>query len=103
MLEELRAALSRVEQAGWKVHLEPAPRALPTDVRRRYAWLPADIEGFVSELEFAVNPNETAWLLGWQDFVGTSSSAFKWNEWEILSIDAVRGDRQQQEAVTRLG
>jgi len=101
MLNEHRGFLNRLSDHGWRVSLQPTSRLLPREIKTRYNWLPQNVEDFVTNLETAVSPSETAWFLGLPDFSCTGSSAYRWNEWEELSLTAATEDRQSSDAIRR--
>jgi hypothetical protein len=92
MLSQYHDALFRLKRVGWTVRLQACQQVVPIIIEVRYAWIPSELKQFVVELEAAVSPNEKAWLLGLPDFVGSKSTAFKWNEWERMSLGAAEGD-----------
>jgi hypothetical protein len=92
MLKEYQELLDKLKQLRWTIQLRPSWRGIPSEIKERYPWIPTDIEQFVGELELAATPDEKAWLLGAPDYLGTSSSAFKWNEWERLTLDVAGSD-----------
>jgi hypothetical protein len=92
MLPEYHMALERLKAAGWHVNGGGFDRELPANIQTRFAWLPKEINEFVRELEMAVSADAKIWLLGILDFYGTSQSAYKWDEWQQMSLDAADGD-----------
>jgi hypothetical protein len=92
MSPECHKALNQLRDGGWRVNLCALPRELPWDIKNRFAWIPEEIEEFASELETAVSSDATIWLLGAADFYGSSQSAYRWNDWEQMSLDAAEGN-----------
>ncbi len=86
------SVLTRLRELGWTVVCSASPRELPSDVQERYEWVPVDVRAIIGEVLAAESPDEKAWLLGAGDFDGSTGAAFKWNEWEQLSLDAAQGD-----------
>ncbi|MCP4601337.1 MAG: SMI1/KNR4 family protein [Proteobacteria bacterium] len=80
--------------AGWKLEVEPSPLDLPKSILARYPALPEAINDFICSLKLLANPSETAWFLTGADFNGQSESAFAWDEFERLSVEAADGDPQ---------
>ena len=101
MLSEYHNALDRLGSAGWTVHLQTTPQSLPSIIENRFSWIPAEVKQLIMELQTAVSPDETAWLLGTPDYLNSSSSAFKWNEWELMSLDAVQGKPTLERSIQR--
>lgn len=46
-----------------------------------------------------VSADETSWFLCCDDYNGTSESAFKWNEFENLSLEAAGDDSEWKEEI----
>jgi hypothetical protein len=62
----------------------------------RYPWIPDDYVALAETTRSAVHPGGGAWFLTVQDYSGTSDSAFRWNEWELLSAECCDGDSRWQ-------
>lgn len=89
-----------LRQKGWSVMLARQRRGLPEPLRQRYSWLAPEVVEFVVGLEEAVSPSRQAWLLGIRDFSGLNTSAFGWNAWEAMSLDAAGDDEGEIAMVT---
>ena len=89
--------LEALRQRGWTVRLASGPRQLlPAAVAARYHEVPSDVLQFLSVLESCCSPDETAWFLTADDYSRTSGPAFRWNECEIMSLDAADDDTALQ-------
>jgi hypothetical protein len=85
--------LVRLLSLGWKTRRAGVASTIPPGILERYAWLTPDILSLIEVMQGSVNREETAWFLCSSDFAGTSESAFAWNEWERMSLDACDGDQ----------
>ena len=65
---------------------------LPAAIASRYSRLPVSLVNFLSGLMSCADSSQTSWFLCQSDFEGTSNSAFRWDEWEHLSLEAANGD-----------
>jgi len=94
-MHTLFAALHR---RGWTVRIaEASPRVLlPTAVAARYAALPREVPELLGALELCCSADETAWLLTGEDYARTEDSGFRWNECELMALDAAAGDPSWQ-------
>src|SRR5688572_19191223 len=88
----LTKLLEDLKDKGWHVRSSLSPVQLPDDVAQRYPVLPQDYREFLRQVEACISPDETVWFLCVSDFRGTSESAFAWNEWERISLDAAEED-----------
>ena len=87
--------VSELRRLGWSVEERSGGvLRLPQEVLTRYPQLPATLIEFLGRVVSCVNSSETAWFLCEADFSGTGESAYCWNEWEIMSLEAADGDEQ---------
>ncbi len=54
--------------------------------------VPDDVTDFLGQLEVCCSADETAWFLTAADFGRTSGEGFRWNEYELMAIEAAEGD-----------
>jgi hypothetical protein len=96
MTNGLSALLEGLQAAGWTVELKQTPSlTLPEAFRQRYPTLPQDFVEFLSGVKSCVNSTETAWLLCEDDYNGQNEgSAYRWDEFERMSVKAARDDTQ---------
>lgn len=94
-----KAILDDLQRRGWGVLLEAVPRPIPEDVGLRYGWLPRDIRSLAEEVEYAVSPDEKAWLNTAADLSAGNASAFQWNQWEIDSLAAAGSDARLRRTI----
>lgn len=92
-------AIHRLRQLGWAVVERPErPFRLPPEVANRHRSLPASLTHFLSGLSSCNNDTETAWFLCEADYAGTSGAAFRWDEWERMSLEAADDDSEVADA-----
>lgn len=72
---------------GWAITFAHEKHHLPASILQRYDWLPDDIILLACSIDLAVSPEEIAWFLTWEDYHGTSDSHYRWNEWELFSLE----------------
>lgn len=69
--------------------------ALNTAFRSRYPTLPLDYERFLHTFSLLNNISDTTWFNSIADFNETyTESDFKWNEFELQSLEAFEGDSE---------
>jgi hypothetical protein len=87
------AIITHLREQGWTVEAQAGqPFRLPATIAARYPKLPDSLVEFLSGLKQCVDRSQTTWFLCQSDYEGTSGYAFRWDEWEKLSLDAARGD-----------
>ena len=92
--------LSSLIRHGWRV-IRNRHRVdlLPDELRQRYQRLPTDVESFLGDLDACINPNETVWFLTHADYRRNHDGEFRWNEHELMCVDAAEGDLAELELV----
>ncbi|HZZ80014.1 MAG TPA: hypothetical protein VFE62_15955 [Gemmataceae bacterium] len=85
--------IDRLRKSGWEVVTRP-DRALrlPPEISARHSKLPAALTKFLGSVDSCINETQTAWFLCEADYAGTSGAAFRWDEWEQLSLNAAGDD-----------
>ena len=65
---------------------------LPPWITERYHSLPALWLQFIGEVRELFSPDETVWFLCAEDYDTRLDHAWRWNEWEQLSLENAEGD-----------
>lgn len=92
--------LNMLRRDGWKIEESTDPMfELPGHLRERYPSLPSDLCDFLAGLESCRDSTETRWFLCKPDFYGNSGSAFRWNEFELQSLEAAGRDAQERSRI----
>jgi len=74
--------------------------ALGKRFQARYPRLPDDYAAFLKTYSLLTNQSDTTWFNSISDFNGTNvENDFKWNEFEIQSLEAFDGDAENQQVV----
>jgi hypothetical protein len=90
--------LAVLQQKGWNTQRSTATEPLlPPDVQARYPRLPAELTGFLSAIESCVNAEETVWFLSREDYRRTDGDAFRWNEFELMTLEGEEDVALRQE------
>jgi len=90
---ERAIAINQLREEGWTV-VEQAGHTfrLPASIAARYPRLPATLVAFLSGLKECVDGSQATWFLCQSDYEGTSGYAFRWDEWEQLSLESAGDD-----------
>jgi hypothetical protein len=89
------AIITQLRERGWTVETqEGQPFRLPASIATRYPRLPDSLVDFLSGMKECVDHSQTTWFLCQCDYEGTSGYAFRWDEWEQLSLDSAREDAE---------
>jgi len=73
------------EKSGFQLNVN-------SSVISRYKEIPNEYLEFLSVVEKCITPNEKTWFICENEFNNSSAIAFKWNEYELLSLEAARDD-----------
>lgn len=89
------------KQNGWEVTEKSDPHLhLSSSIASRFKELPNEYAAFLSTVAKCITPNEATWFICEDDFNTNSDTAFKWNEFELLSLEAAAGDADWRSEIT---
>ena len=81
------------ESNGWSVIRKHDGKVkLNRKFSKRYPEIPPEYQEFLKLVEEFVSPSEKIWFLCQNDYNDKTDSAFKWNEFEQISLDAAGKD-----------
>ena len=67
---------------------------LSSDLQNRYSELPADYQEFLQRFQTITNESDNVWFNSIEDFNGESDSRFRWNEFELMGLEALADDKE---------
>ena len=77
----------------WQVvERQPELLRLPDTVVARHPRIPTLVTEFLGSFVTCEKADQTEWFLSGADFAGATSSAFRWDAWEQLSLEAAGDD-----------
>ncbi|WP_042169640.1 SMI1/KNR4 family protein [Paenibacillus gorillae] len=83
---------------GWDIAKKSEPQLnLDSSITSRYKTIPNDYLEFLSVVAKCITPNEMTWFICEDEFNNSSDSEFKWNEYELLSLEAADDDSWKSE------
>jgi hypothetical protein len=92
MAYQIMDFLETLRRAGWQVRLKDLPILnLVDSVRLRYPNLSGDLILFLSVVDYCANADNNVWFLCEDDYNGMSDSAYRWNEFELMSLEVAQG------------
>jgi hypothetical protein len=93
--------LEALGRRGWTVRHAARPRELLSPaISGRYVGLPNEVRTFLSAIDACCSPDQTAWFLTADDYARTNGPALRWNEIEMMGLEAADGDPDWQREVT---
>ncbi len=84
--------LGTLRDCGWIVTNAKTIRSLPSSIIKRYPSLPSEVIAAICSADSCVASDDKSWLLCLPDFSEESDSAFRWNKFELMSLEAAAGD-----------
>jgi len=81
------------EKSGLQLNLD-------SSITARYKEIPHEYLDFLSAVEKCMTPDEKTWFNCEDEFNNSSDSAFKWNEVELLSLEAAVNDDSWKSEIT---
>lgn len=91
--------LTHMRTQGCTVETGPVP-PLPPWIIERYHNLPTLWLQFVGTVSELFSPDETAWFLCAEDYDTRLDHAWRWDEWEQLSLQSAEGDREWTDQIS---
>lgn len=65
---------------------------LCNEITERYKEIPYEYFEFIKQVKQCISSSEKSWFLCEEEYNGKSDIEFKWNEFEILSLEAAQDD-----------
>lgn len=86
---------------GWDITKKSGLQLnLDSSIIARYKEIPNEYLEFLGVVEKCVTPNEMTWFICENEFNNSSDMEFKWNEYELLSLEAAMDDAIWKSEIT---
>lgn len=86
--------IEALSNRGFVVQERTETNELSSDFLQRYNNLPTDYLKFLDKFQLITNKDDNAWFNSIEDFNGESDSEFRWNEYEMMSLEALEDDEE---------
>lgn len=87
---------------GWNVVLKESEELeLDSSFRKRYKGIVKEYEEFLKRFKSVISKDETTWFLCSGEYMNQSDLAFKWNEFELQSLEAAEDDEEWKCAIVQ--
>lgn len=88
------------KSSGWTCELAREKLEIPQEILARYKRLPQDFLDFISKFSNIINAGENMWLLTAKDYLVDDDDAYRWNEFELMSLDWMDDDKEGKAEIT---
>ena len=96
----MRTLLNELRKREWTIEeSEHSLALLPDHIKARYPAVPPAVEKFLGSLDVCHNAAEDAWMLTPAEFRKTDTEGFRWNEYELMALDAAEGEPDRESEV----
>jgi hypothetical protein len=87
-MEKINDFINWATKNGWKITLKNNDVGnLPQDIIERYN-IPIEYKYFLETIEDCVNADDNVWFLCIKDYLPKPENTFRWNEFELMSLEA---------------
>jgi len=101
MAKKMEEFITWAQENGWDLTRKSEIQLhLDSSITARYKRIPPEFVSFLSVVEKCISPNEMTWFIGENDFNHRSDTEFKWNEFELISLEAAADDPKWQSEIT---
>ncbi|RED83195.1 SMI1/KNR4 family protein [Cohnella phaseoli] len=101
MIDKIGEFMVWANDNGWDIAKKSGLQLnLDSSIIARYKEIPNEYLEFLSVIEKCVTPNETTWFICENEFNNSSDTEFKWNEYELLSLEAAMEDAVWKSEIT---
>ncbi len=101
MIDKIGEFMVWANDNGWDIAKKSGLQLnLDSSIIARYKEIPNEYLEFLSVIEKCVTPNETTWFICENEFNNSSDIEFKWNEYELLSLEAAMEDAVWKSEIT---
>ncbi len=95
MKQKIEEFLTWAESNNWEIKREKRQdEDVFNKILNRYKKIPDEFVEFLRTVDVCVMPDEKSWFLCFDDYAETSDLAFRWNEFENMSLDSAEDDNE---------
>ncbi|WP_338551334.1 SMI1/KNR4 family protein [Paenibacillus sp. KS-LC4] len=93
--------ISWTKDNGWKITDKSEYELnLNESIVSRYKEIPESYLEFLKRVKKCITPSEKTWFICEDEYNNNADSAFRWNEFEVLSLEAAENDAEWKSEIT---
>jgi hypothetical protein len=97
----MNTLLETLKLRGWHIQNSMAKGPpLPSKLSSQYAKLPASFKLWLNTFDICTNATQTCWFLSRLDYSSSSEAEFRWNEIQLMSLEACSTNAEKSEVNT---
>lgn len=83
------------KSSGWTCETAREKLEIPQEILARYKRLPQDFLDFISKFSNIINAGGNMWLLTAKDYLADDDEAYRWNEFELMSLEWMEDEKAE--------
>ncbi len=87
-------SLETLKNAGFVIRKRKEQKYLSNIFQKRYQHIPLEYSHFLQSFKSIQNQDDDVWFVSIEDFNETSKNDFKWNEFELISLEACENEEE---------
>ena len=93
-MEKMEEFINWLKENGWKINIKSNNvEYLLKNIMEKYK-IPKEYKTFLENIQMCTNAEENIWFLCIEDYQPKSEDDFRWNEFELISLEAAEGDEE---------
>lgn len=102
MNKKFKEFISWAKDNGWDViDKDKEEINLELSIISRYKEIPIEYQEFLKLVKHCISPSEKTWFICENEYNGDSDSEFKWNEFELLSLEVAKNDKEWELEISK--
>ena len=91
--------LKNIETNGFTIVRRETTKELSADILKRYKTIPTEYLDFLKQFKQIINQEDTVWFNSIEDFNEELDVDFKWNAFELMSLESFEDDEEESENI----
>lgn len=84
---------------NWEFEVNNECKKINNNILERYNNIPKSFIDFIVSFKSITSQDETTWFLCNEDYIDDSDDAFRWNEFELMSLEVAENDEKWKKEI----